>query len=137
VIFVDTNVVSEHLSKSPPPQVIAWLKRHDAHLALATITIAEISYGIQKLAPDQRPARLERGLVEWRTRFADRIFGFTEDAALAYGEILGDARRRGRAMSAQDGMIAAIARVNGGGLATRNLDDFRTTGLDLVSPWEF
>jgi predicted nucleic acid-binding protein len=34
-------------------------------------------------------------------------------------------------------MIAAIARVNGGRLATRNLMDFQTTGLDLISPWEF
>jgi len=40
-------------------------------------------------------------------------------------------------MSAPDGMIAAIARVNGGRLATRNLTDFATIGLDLVSPWEF
>jgi predicted nucleic acid-binding protein len=34
-------------------------------------------------------------------------------------------------------MIAAIARVNGGRLATRNLDDFRQTGVETVSPWEF
>ena len=34
-------------------------------------------------------------------------------------------------------MIAAIARVNGAHLATRNLDDFATTGLDLTSPWDF
>jgi len=34
-------------------------------------------------------------------------------------------------------MIAAIVRVNGGRLATRNLTDFETTGLDLISPWEF
>lgn len=40
-------------------------------------------------------------------------------------------------MSAPDGMIAAIARMNGGRLATRNLADFGTTGLTLVSPWEF
>jgi len=60
-----------------------------------------------------------------------------EDAALAYGELMGKASRTGRGMSAPDRMIAAIARVNGGRLATRNLDDFRTTGLELVSPWEF
>lgn len=46
------------------------------------------------------------------------------------------ASRKGLGMSAPDGMIAAIAQVNGGRLATRNLTDFRTTGLDLVSPWD-
>ena len=70
-------------------------------------------------------------------RFGDRIFGLTEEAALAYGELMGAATRQGLSMSAPDGMIAAIARVNGGHLATRNVSDFRTAGLDLVSPWDF
>ncbi|MFI4996050.1 MAG: type II toxin-antitoxin system VapC family toxin, partial [Hyphomicrobiales bacterium] len=53
------------------------------------------------------------------------------------GDIMGAASRQGVAMSAQDGMIAAIAKVNGGRLATRNLADFQTTGLALISPWDF
>jgi predicted nucleic acid-binding protein len=137
VIFLDTNVVSESLRKTPDDGVIRWLVRHDAELALPTVTIAEIAFGVQKIHPDQRAARLEQGLDDWRRRFADRIFGFTEAAALAYGGIMGDAFRNGRPMSAPDGMIAAIARVHGGGLATRNLTDFATTGLELVSPWDF
>lgn len=137
MIFLDTNVVSETLKKAPDEAVIAWLVRHDAELALPTVTIAEISYGIEKIRPDQRAVRLEQGLADWRRRFADRIFGLTESAALAYGEIMGAAVRQGRPMSAPDGMIAAITRVNGGRLATRNLDDFATTGLDLTSPWDF
>lgn len=137
MIFLDTNVVSETLKKAPDEAVIAWLVRHDAELALPTVTIAEIAYGIEKIRPDQRAVRLEQGLADWRRRFADRIFGLTESAALAYGELMGAAVRQGRPMSAPDGMIAAITRVNGGRLATRNLDDFATTGLDLMSPWDF
>lgn len=137
MIFLDTNVVSETLKKAPDEAVIAWLVRYDAELALPTVTIAEIAYGIQKIRPDQRADRLEQGLQDWRRRFADRIFGLTEEAALAYGEIMGAAARQGRGMSAPDGMIAAIARVNGGRLATRNLTDFETTGLNLSSPWDF
>jgi hypothetical protein len=137
VIFLDTNVVSETLRKSPDPAVVAWLVRYDAELALPTVTIAEIAFGIAKIRPDQRTVRLEQGLADWRHRFADRIFGLTEEAALAYGEIMGAASRQGFGMSAPDGMIAAIARVNGGRLATRNLTDFRTTDLDLTSPWDF
>jgi predicted nucleic acid-binding protein len=49
---------------------------------------------------------------------------------------MGAARRQGRSMSTADGMIAAIARVNGGRLATRNLKDFATTDLALISPWD-
>jgi predicted nucleic acid-binding protein len=135
VIFLETNVISETLRKAPDPGVIDWLVRHDAELALPTVTIAEIAFGIAKIRPDQRAMRLEQGLADWRHRFADRIFGFTESAALAYGELMGAAVRRGQPMSAPDGMIAAIAQVNGGRLATRNLADFQDTGLELVSPW--
>lgn len=137
MIFLDTNVLSEPLRRSPDTAVISWLVRHDAELALPTVTIAEIAFGIHKIHPDPRAIRLERGLADWRRRFADRIYGLTEEAALAYGLIMGDAMKRGRPMSAQDGMIAAIARVNGGRLATRNLTDFQTTGLELISPWDF
>jgi predicted nucleic acid-binding protein len=137
LIFLDTNVVSETLRNSPNETVLAWLIRYDAELALPTVTIAEIGFGIQKIRPDERAIRLEHGLSEWRRRFAGRIFGLTEEAALAYGEIMGAAKRRGRPMSTADGMIAAITRVNGGRLATRNVKDFATTGLDLISPWEF
>jgi len=137
LIFLDTNVISETLRKAPDGAVIAWLVRHDAELALPTVTIAEIAFGIQKVRPDQRVERLERGLSDWRRRFADRIFGLTEEAALADGDIMGEAMRRGQPMSAPDGMIAAIARVNSGRLATRNLGDFASTGLELISPWNF
>ena len=127
MIFLDTNVVSETLKKSPSPAVVAWLVRFEVELAQPTVTIAEIAFGIHKILPDRRASRLDEGLAAWRRRFADRIFGLTEEAALAYGELMGSATRQGLSMSAPDGMIAAIARVNGGRLA----------GLDLVSPWDF
>jgi predicted nucleic acid-binding protein len=137
LIFRDTNVVAETLRKTPDPAVVAWLVRNDAELGLPAVTIAEIAFGIQKIHPSQRAVRLDRGLTHWRHRFADRIFGFTEAAALAYGDIMGAAFRQGRPMTAPDGMIAAIARINGARLATRNLSEFTTTGLELISPWNF
>ena len=137
MISLDTNVISETRRKTPNPAVIAWLLRSDAELALPTVTIAEISFGIGKIRPYQRTARLEQGLAAWRHRFADRIFPFTEAAALAYGDIMSAALRQGRPMTAPDGMIAAIAHINGGRLATQNLPDFETTGLELICPWDF
>jgi hypothetical protein len=65
---------------------------------IANGNIAEIAFGIGKNRPDQRAARLEQGLASWRHRFADRIFRFTEAAALAYGDIISTALRRGRPM---------------------------------------
>ena len=88
------------------------------------MTIAEIAFGIAKIRPDQRAARLEQGLAAWRHRFADRFFPLTEAAALGYGDIMSAALRQGRPMTAPDGMIAAIVRINNRRLATQNYAGF-------------
>lgn len=137
MIFLDTNVVSETFKKEPNEAVIAWLIRHDAELALSSIVIGEMAYGIAKIRDDERAPRLKRSLQDWRRRFAGRIYGLDEEAALIYGEIMGDARRRGHPMSAPDGMIAAIAKTKDAALATRNVTDFQHCGLALINPWEF
>jgi predicted nucleic acid-binding protein len=135
VIFLDTNVVSETLKRAPEPTVLRWLEKHDAELALSTVVIAELAFGISKIRPDERAQRLADGLEAWRSRFAGRVFAFTEEASLTYGELMGEAARGGRPRSAPDGMIAAIARVHSAPLATRNVADFRETGVALVDPW--
>jgi predicted nucleic acid-binding protein len=63
LIFLDTNVISETLRKTPNRAVVAWLVRHDTELVLPTVTIAEIAFGIGKIRPDQRAARLDPGLA--------------------------------------------------------------------------
>lgn len=135
MIFLDTNVVSETLKRTPEASVLRWLEKHDAELALSTVVIAELAYGINTIRPDERAQRLADGLEAWRSRFAGRVFALTEEAALTYGELMGEAMRAGRPMSAPDGMIAAIARVHSAPLATRNVADFRETGVVLVDPW--
>lgn len=135
MIFLDTNVVSELMRKAPDPGVIGWLERHDGELALSTIVIGEIAFGVEKIRPAERARRLTRDFDELRRRYADRIFAFTEAAALAYGALMGERSRAGRPMPMTDAMIAAIAKTQGARLATRNLADFEGFGLELISPW--
>ncbi len=52
MIFLDTNVISELMRKAPDPGVVGWLERHDAELALSTIVIGEIAFGVEKIAPE-------------------------------------------------------------------------------------
>lgn len=135
MIFIDTNVVSETMREKPDSRVSAWLERHDADLALSTVVLAEIAFGIERIRPEQRARRFEARLQGLRRRFAGRLFTLNEEAALAYGELMGQAARRGIIVTMADGMIAAIARVNGGRLATRNTRDFEAAGLTLYDPW--
>jgi len=92
LIFLDTNVVSETLRKTPDAAVTAWLARNHAELALPTLTIAELAFGIGKIHPDKRAVRLEQGLTNWRHRFAERIFAFTEGALTGGGSRRGTCR---------------------------------------------
>ncbi len=97
--------------------------------------IAELAYGISTISHDERAQPIADGLEACRSRFGGRIFAFTEEAALNYGDLMGEAAPAGPPMSAPDGMIAAIARVHSAPLATRNVADFRETGVVLVNLW--
>jgi predicted nucleic acid-binding protein len=135
VIFLDTNVVAETMRPSANPDVTHWLARHEPALALSTIVIAEIAYGVAKLGTDDRAPRLMTILDAWRQRFAGRIHGFDEEAALIYGRVMAARRAAGRLISAQDGMIAAIALRHRAAIATRNTRDFEIDGLRVINPW--
>jgi predicted nucleic acid-binding protein len=135
LIFLDTNVVSELVRPIPNPDVIAWLTKHDLSLALSTVVLAEITYGIEKIRPDERARRLEGFPAELQRRFAGRLYSFDQESALLYGVLMGHSRRQGRILSTADGMIAAIALRNQGELATRNVDDFVLPNLIVHNPW--
>ena len=103
---------------------------------MPTIAVAEMAYGIEKLAEGRRREDLLAALHRLVTEFADRLFDFNVKTAWAYGRILATARRAGRPMSVPDAAIAAIAKANGCALATRNVEDFATAGLEIVNPWQ-
>jgi predicted nucleic acid-binding protein len=135
LIFLDTNVVSELVKPQPNAKVIAWLTKHDLSLALSTIVLAEITYGIEKIRPSERASKLQGFPAELQRRYAGRIYDFDQQAALLYGVLMGHSRRQGRILSTADGMIAAIALRHAADLATRNLDDFILPNLKLYNPW--
>jgi predicted nucleic acid-binding protein len=135
LILLDTNVLSELAKQRPDAQVVAWTRRSAAALAVPTIAVAEMAYGIEKLAGGRRREALLGALRRLVVEFADRLLDFNVEAAWAYGSILADARRAGRPMAVPDAAIAAIAQANRCALATRNIKDFATTGLELVDPW--
>lgn len=137
MIFLDTNVVSETIRDPGSEAVLSWIKRFEPELALSTVVIAEIAYGVAKIRPEQRAGRLAEGLGRVRRRFAGRLHAFNEEAAIVYGDVMGAAARAGRPISPTDGMIAATCVAARGRLATRNTRHFQFAGLQLINPWEF
>lgn len=135
MILLDTNVLSELTRAVPESKVVEWLEANEALLALPSIALAELRYGIARLPTGRRRARL---LVFWsktRDRFAGRIYSFDERAAEAYGDLAAAAERVGRRVNVADGQIAAIAKVHRMSVATRDDGDFRASGVPVVNPW--
>ena len=137
MILVDTNVVSELMRTAPEPSVVQWMNRQPpSQLHLASVSIAEITYGISILPHGRRRHGLQQRFDRFiAAGFAERVLGFDLAAALHYGEIMGSCKEVGRPMSVVDGQIAAPARSRGCVLATRNVTDFEACGLDLINPW--
>jgi predicted nucleic acid-binding protein len=135
LILLDTNVIAETMRPAPDPGVLAWLLAGPGDLALSTVVIAEIAFGIGRIRPEQRASRLEANLNHWISRLEGNILVFDLPCALICGEIRGQASRRGRPMDALDAMIAATAMRHGAALATRNTRDFDIPGLVLIDAW--
>jgi predicted nucleic acid-binding protein len=137
VILLDTNVVSEAMRIVPDPGVLLWLNESEtSDLYLSTISIAEISYGLQILPEGQRRDAISERFEQFVNRgFSHRVLSFDEPAAIVYGEIMARTKKIGRPMSVPDGQIAAIAKTHNLVVATRNTGDFDPTGMELVNPW--
>ena len=138
MIVLDTNVVSETMRVSPETAVLQWLNsRATSCLFLTSVTVGEIEYGLKSLPERRRRHSLTERFERFITQaFEERVLSFDRHAAEVYGEIMSHRKRIGRPMSVQDGQIAAITRLNGFALATRNGRDFLDCEIDLVNPFD-
>ena len=136
MIVVDTNVVSELMRPSPSPQVREWvIAQAPGELCTTAITVAEIRYGLERLADGRRKQSLLAAATELFAAFSEYIQPFDADAAIWYAAIVARRDRLGLPIDGFDAQIAAICRTCSAALATRNAKDFRETGIDVIDPW--
>jgi predicted nucleic acid-binding protein len=137
MIVLDTSVLSELMLTRGEPRVFAWLRGQSMlDLGTTTINIAEIKYGLTRLAPGHRRTMLERNFSSLVLRsFASRVFDFDRPAADIYSGIRVARERAGRPLDGADGFIAAIALSRGFIVATRNVADFEGCGVKIINPW--
>ena len=84
MILLDTNVLSELTKPRPDPAVVAWLRRFAPALALPTVAVAEMAFGMEKLAEGRRRQDLLEALRRLLVEFTDRLYDFDVEAAWAY-----------------------------------------------------
>lgn len=136
--LLDTNCISEVVRARPEPRVLEWLEAADERLLyLSVLTLGEIRKGVAGLPQGKRRTRLEAWLeVELQARFSGRILPI--DAAIAdrWGLLAADAKRRGKALSTIDALLAATALHFNLTLVSRNVSDFAHTPVLILNPWE-
>ncbi|MDH4582514.1 type II toxin-antitoxin system VapC family toxin [Pseudomonas sp. BN415] len=137
MILLDTNVLSELMRAKPDPNVIAWVDAQESSdLVICSITVAEILYGVAQM-PDgkHKDALYAVATAMFDEDFAGNILPFEVDAAMHYPDLVAASEERGKIADMADGQIAAIARLHGARIVTRNVRHFEAFGIPLVNPW--
>ena len=136
-VLLDTNVLSEVRRPAPDPKVLAWLDTIDEDRAFISVaSLAELRRGIALMDAGRRRAALAVWLAQdLQARFAGRVVPIDGAIAERWGDLMGQARQRGFALSVMDGFFAATALTKELVLATRNTKDFAPLGVSLCDPW--
>jgi len=125
--MLDTNIVA--FAKNNRPEIV--LERmgqfEPGDLCVSSITLAELEYGVFNSSnPDRNQLALTLFLANIE------VVPFGDDAAVEYGRIRADLRRKGTPIGANDLLIAAHAKALGMTLVTNNTREFsRVEGLAL------
>ena len=133
--LVDTNVISEarkgtkaHLGVQKFFQTTA-----PEDIYLCAQVIGEIRRGLENIR--HRGDLLQTRLLEqWLdlvvSDYADKILALDEESAQVWGRLMSPHPEH-----PIDKQIAAIALIHGLAVVTRNVDDFRATGVEIVNPF--
>lgn len=135
--LLDTNIISELISRQPNEGVITWIDGIDEQLIyLSVITFGEIKRGIEKLPDSQRKRTLNNWLNDHLLlRFDDRILAIDLEVMFTWGELAARLESQGRTLPAIDSLVAATALHHDLNLVTRNEKDFDGTGVAVLNPW--
>jgi tRNA(fMet)-specific endonuclease VapC len=127
--LLDTNALAEPVRPMPNAGFLRRLRANEAKLGIASVTLHEALYGVERLSEGKR----KEGLREYMREVVTRMHALPYDARAAEWHALDAA---GRTMPYADGQIAAVAVVNALTLVTANVRDFRyVEGLRVENWW--
>ena len=135
--LLDTNVIVEPVKPQPHLRVLTWLSNVDEdRLFLSVATLAEIRNGVETMTDGRRRNRLAAWLADdLPVRFEGRIVGIDQQIAQGWGIITARCKRAGTPIGTMDAFFAATAHAYGLTLVTRDVRDFKATGIELFDPW--
>jgi tRNA(fMet)-specific endonuclease VapC len=127
--LLDTNIVI-YVIKRKPLSALQLFNTHAGHMAISSITLAELLHGAEKsTAPEQTLAVVE----DFCSRL--EILTYGPKAAQHYGSIRANLERIGKPIGVNDIHIAAHARSEGLTLVTNNLREFERVPALQLENW--
>ena len=137
MILLDSNVVSALMELELHPEVRAWLRGQKRHnLGLPAPSLFEVRFGIDSRPLGRRRKALQAALDEVLALVDGRVLPLDARGALLAAEVRARQRKRGITAEVPDTLIAGVALSFDAEIATRNVSDFKETGVTLINPWE-
>ncbi len=132
--LLDTNIISEPLKPKPDAGVMAKLKSNRNRLATAAPVWHELQYGCYRLPLSRRREQNETYLYQVILPSMD-ILPYDEKAAAWHAQERARLEAVGKTPPFVDGQIAAITKVNGLVLVTRNIKDYKLFSDIELQSW--
>lgn len=122
--LLDTNIVSEPLRPRPAAGVLRKLRRHEEEIAISSVVLHELWFGVERLPHSHRRQIIERYLQDVVLETMP-VLDYDRAAAEWHAKERARLSARGETPPFADGQIAAIAWVNDLTVVTFNDADFR------------
>lgn len=137
MIILDTCVISEAIKPEPSAKVLSWIDAlPESQVYIPSLVLGELQRGVLRLSSGRKRDALVLWLEHLEERFSGRWLPFDNESAGAWGRLLARLEQQGRKLPLMDSLIAALALQHQACLASRNVDDFTGTGIELVNPWD-
>ena len=135
-MLIDTNVWSELLRPEPLPAVTKLLSDRRREVYLSTVVVAEMEFGVARLADSKQRDRLRAFVDDIVVRSESRVLLPDLATAIVFGKLKGHLRAVGKPIADLDLLIASQAIAAGMQLVTRNVSDMARTGARIINPWQ-
>ena len=131
--LLDTCIISEFRRANCNAGVAEWMSSIEPDEAfLSVITLGEIRRGIElhRTKGAKTAGALERWLLGLESHYAERMLPITSAVADRWGRL-----SPGQPLPVSDGLIAATGLEHKLTVVTRNVADFRLSGVNTLNPF--
>ena len=126
IYLLDTNICIYIINERPAQVLQRLIQAGRDSLAISTVTVAELAFGVAKSARADSRAKLENFLLKFP------LLDWDQDAAWVYGDVRKSLQAKGQRIGERDLLLACQALALDATMVTNNIREFeQVDGLRL------